>query len=128
MALRRELLSDRDQQIIEEAMPRIRSQAPAAARIIRRLMKAIASGSSDETKAYFSPAEAARILDVTPQTVRNWADRGWLPCQRTYGKARRIPRAALASAQALSRPRPPVPDISPEQLAEIVGHDVARPE
>jgi excisionase family DNA binding protein len=122
MALR---LSDRDQQIVEEAMPRIRSEAPAAARIITRLMKAISAARSDETRAYVSPAEAARILDVTPQTVRNWADRGWLPCERTFGKARRIPRTALASALALSRPRPPVPDLSPDELAEIVGSEAS---
>jgi excisionase family DNA binding protein len=108
-------------------MPRIRSEAPAAARVITRLMKAISAG-SDETKTYVSPAEAARILDVTPQTVRNWADRGWLPCDRTFGKARRIPRTALASALTLSRPRPPVPDLDPEELAEIVGSEASPTE
>jgi excisionase family DNA binding protein len=125
MALPRALLSDQDQQILEEAMPRIRRESPDAAKIIRRVVRAIASGKVAEASPFVSPAEAAKLLDVTPQTVRNWADRGWLPCERTLGRARRIPRASLASAIALSRQRPPVPDLSPEEIARIIGADKA---
>lgn len=37
-----------------------------------------------------SLAEAAKILGVHPATVRNWADRGHLPFQRTPGGHRRF--------------------------------------
>ena len=35
------------------------------------------------------PCEAAEILGVSQETVRRWADRGWLTCLRTPTRRRR---------------------------------------
>lgn len=35
------------------------------------------------------PCEAAEILGVSQETVRRWADRGWLTCLRTPSRRRR---------------------------------------
>lgn len=40
---------------------------------------------ADETTTWVSLSEAAKILGVHPATVRNWADQGHLPSQRTPG-------------------------------------------
>jgi excisionase family DNA binding protein len=40
-------------------------------------------------------AEVARILGVTPGSVKRWADRGILPCERTAGRHRRFERSAV---------------------------------
>ncbi|MDP2350933.1 MAG: MerR family DNA-binding transcriptional regulator [Chloroflexota bacterium] len=115
------LLTDEEQQTIKAVLPAIRRTSPDAARILNRLMRAIASGKVADASLYASVTEVAAAFDVTPQTIRNWADRGWLPSERTMGGARRIPRSALASAQALARPRPATPDLSPEQIAAIIN-------
>ena len=120
MAVTTPVLTEQDRQTVEAAMPSIRRESPGAAKIIARLVKAVASGEVAPATPYVSVTETAEAFGVTPQTVRNWADRGWLPCERTFGRARRIPRSALASAQALSRSRPPVPDLTPAQIAEII--------
>lgn len=113
-------LTDEEQQTIAAALPSIRRAAPDAARIIDRLLRA---SSTDEAAAshYASITEVATAFNVTPQTIRNWADRGWLPCDRSPGGTRRIPRNVLASAHALARPRPATPDLSPEQIEAIVS-------
>lgn len=49
----------------------------------------------DESTEWVSLSEAARILGVHPATVRNWADRGHLPSQRTPGGHRRFRVADL---------------------------------
>ena len=45
---------------------------------------------------YLSIGQAARLLGVTPATVRNWADTGLLPCTRTVGRHRRFLREDVA--------------------------------
>jgi len=44
-------------------------------------------------KDWLSLSEAAELLGVHPSTVRNWADVGKLPVQRTHGGHRRFRRA-----------------------------------
>ena len=61
-------------------------------------------------------------FSVTDQTIRNWVDQGLLPGTRHLGRgARRIPRSVLASAEALARPRPPIPDFTPEEVAALLS-------
>ncbi len=55
---------------------------------------------------WVSLREAANILGVHPATVRNWADRGGLPAQRTPGGHRRFRRSDLLS-WSVSRQQPP---------------------
>lgn len=46
-------------------------------------------------KSVFTTFEAARICDVTPVTIQNWIDKGWLRAYRTPGGHRRVEREAL---------------------------------
>jgi len=52
---------------------------------------------AEETTTWVSLSEAAKILGVHPATVRNWADQGHLPSQRTPGGHRRFRVADLES-------------------------------
>ncbi|MBO9308772.1 MAG: helix-turn-helix domain-containing protein [Chloroflexi bacterium] len=52
---------------------------------------------AEETTTWVSLSEAAKILGVHPATVRNWADHGHLPSQRTPGGHRRFRVADLES-------------------------------
>ncbi|MCS6870041.1 MAG: helix-turn-helix domain-containing protein [Anaerolineae bacterium] len=52
---------------------------------------------AEETTTWVSLSEAARLLGVHPATVRNWADQGYLPSQRTPGGHRRFRVADLES-------------------------------
>jgi excisionase family DNA binding protein len=56
---------------------------------------------------WLSLGEAARILGVTPNTLRRWTDRGHLPTFTTPGGHRRFPRAAIESLLPSPRSRRP---------------------
>lgn len=49
---------------------------------------------------FFSPVEAAMLLDVHPDTVRRWIDRKRMPSLRTLGGHRRISREVLLNTGA----------------------------
>ncbi|HUF38006.1 MAG TPA: helix-turn-helix domain-containing protein [Anaerolineales bacterium] len=55
---------------------------------------------------WLSLSEAADLLGVHPSTVRNWADRGKLPVQRTRGGHRRFRRADVDLWSQSQRLRP----------------------
>lgn len=77
---------------LEETADYLEGSRPNAARLIRRILPFV--GSKGETTV--STATAASVLGVTPQTVRNWVDRGWLPAHRAHPLGRRrIPVQAL---------------------------------
>lgn len=44
---------------------------------------------------YLSLAEAAELLGVHPNTMRRWADSGFLKCEKTKGGHRRWKRTDL---------------------------------
>jgi excisionase family DNA binding protein len=56
--------------------------------------------------------EAARLLGVTPNTLRRWSDRGHLPSFTTPGGHRRFPRASIEALLPSPRSRRP-------QLSEL---------
>lgn len=58
---------------------------------------------AEETTTWVSLSEAAKILGVHPATVRNWADQGHLPSQRTPGGHRRFRVADLESWASAQR-------------------------
>jgi excisionase family DNA binding protein len=43
--------------------------------------------------ALLKPSELARLMGVTPRTVRAWVDKGWVKALRTPGGKYRIPAA-----------------------------------
>ena len=100
----------------------MRRTSPEAAAIIGRLLRATAEPAGPGAAAFASVREVAAAFAVTEQTVRNWVDRGWLPGSRRVGRGpRRIPRSVLASAEALARPRPPAPDLTPAEIDGILS-------
>jgi len=115
------LINDEERQLVMGVLPVVRREDPVAEKVIRRLVEAAAPDTTGDDSPYVPITEVANAFNVTTQTVRNWADRGWLPSLRTPGGTRRIPRSVLDSAQALSRPRPPLPDLTPEQIEAIVN-------
>ena len=94
------ILSYEEERALRDELPALRRRNSLAARAIRRVL---AMASADTATA--SVNEAARVFGVTPQTVRNWVDRGWLPGERAFGRgARRIPRSVIERAAVYQRP------------------------
>lgn len=58
-------------------------------------------------KDWLSLAEAAEMLGVHPSTIRNWADQGRLPVQRTQGGHRRFKREDVELWTQSQRPKAP---------------------
>lgn len=48
-----------------------------------------------DDKRYLTPGEAARVLMVSPITVRGWAKKGLLPFETTLGGHRRFLRETV---------------------------------
>lgn len=116
-------LTPEEEQLIRDVLPAVRKTSPRAATLIARLMRAAAAGKPEPTATRFvSVREVAQAFEVTDQTIRNWVDRGWLPAERRWGRGpRRVPRAVLASASALSRPRPERRQLTAGQFDELVN-------
>ena len=117
------VLTPEEEQLIRDVLPAVRKTSPRAATLIARLMRAAAAGQPESIATRFvSVREVAQAFEVTDQTIRNWVDRGWLPAERRWGRGpRRIPRSVLASASALSRPRPERRQLTAGQLDELVN-------
>lgn len=58
-------------------------------------------------REWLNLSEAAHLLGVHPSSVRNWADKGELPSQRTSGGHRRFRRVDLEQWAARQRKGPP---------------------
>jgi excisionase family DNA binding protein len=115
-------LTEEDKKTVRAALPAVRRTSPEAATIIARLLRAAEAIEEPAVRPYASVREVAVAFSVTDQTVRNWVDRGWLPADRPFGRGpRRIPRSVLFSSEALSRPRPAVPDFSPDEMEAILS-------
>jgi excisionase family DNA binding protein len=113
-------LTDEEKQVVRNALPALRKTDPRAADVVSRLIRSASRTVATTTRTYLTVSEVATTFGVTDQTVRDWVDRGWLPAERPLGRgARRIPRSVLASAKALSRARPPVPERTPQEVDAI---------
>jgi len=111
-----------EKQVVRNALPALRKTDPRAAVVVSRLVRSASRPVATPTRTYLTVSEVATAFGVTDQTVRNWVDRGWLPAERPLGRgARRIPRSVLASAKALSRARPPVPERTPQEVEAILS-------
>lgn len=116
------VLTEEDQKVVRAALPAVRRASPEVATIISRLLQAASASEAGALRPYLSVHEVALAFSVTDQTVRNWVDRGWMPGNRRFGRGpRQIPRSVLASAEALARPRPATPDITPDQMEAILS-------
>jgi excisionase family DNA binding protein len=85
-------MSTTEAEELARAATEIEATLPSAANWLRRQIGAFGSSSQDE---YMSTTEVADVLGVTPQTIRNWVDRGWIECRR-IGLRRQVPRSALS--------------------------------
>lgn len=83
---------------LERLAAELEDTKPRAAQVIRKVIAAPAVETAAEE--YVSVGDAARILDVSDQTVRNWVDSGWLKGVRRgpLGR-RRILRSSLDAVQ-----------------------------
>lgn len=82
---------------------------PELAHIIGRVLGSAAGAGA---RAHLTTTEAAAWMGVSPQTVRNWIDRGWLPAYRPNPLAHR--RIARKDFEAVLRFR-----------ANLLNHRVA---
>ena len=57
----------------------------------------------DEPIDYLTPAQAARLLYVSPKTVTRWAECGYIPCTTTLGGHRRFRRTDVEALQRLTQ-------------------------
>lgn len=113
------LITDDERTLLLDTLPAVKRENPRAEEIIRRLLTAVDGLSA--APAHVSITEAAKTFGVTTQTVRNWVDRGWIPgAWKTPSGTRMIPRSALASAEAIARPRPPVVSMTPEEVQAVI--------
>jgi excisionase family DNA binding protein len=67
----------------------------------------VSPGTPAAAEDYLGLGEAARLLGITPQTLRRWADRGQIASYTTPGGHRRFPRSALIALAPAGRPRRP---------------------
>ena len=72
-----------------------------------------------------SVGETARRLGVSPDTVRNYCERGWLRCIRGRGNHRRISLSSVESFEAQRRPDQPNPpaEKTPSRGSRVVDED-----
>jgi excisionase family DNA binding protein len=126
-----------ERQSLRTAAASLRKSQPEAAAVIDRLVAVSKPRSPSQfvlrqrraaKRAVVARTEYAKISEiavafgVTEQTIRNWADRGWLPCTKTPGGTRRFSRSILASAAALNAPRPAtVRDYSEDEIQAIMN-------
>jgi excisionase family DNA binding protein len=78
--------------MVQQHADRIEHTDAKLAALLRRILRELGS----PPEGYLTTGQVADMLDVTTQTVRNWADRGWLPSSRMRPTGRRkIPRSAI---------------------------------
>ena len=66
---------------------------------------------SNDNKPYLTPSEAAKLLMVSPITVRAWAQKGLLPSETTPGGHRRFLRESVEQFAKQSKTAPQQNDV-----------------
>lgn len=104
---------------LETLAKEVEPSRPHAARLLRRVLKAAVRPAEERM---LTTSEAARELGVSDQTVRNWADAGWLASRRLHRLGRRmIPESSLRSVRAFDAVRlTPKSRLSEEEAVELV--------
>ena len=80
---------------------------------------------SQTRRTTLSVGEAARRLDVSPDTIRNYCERDWLHCIRSRGNHRRITLRSIESFEAQRGPNQPSakPTITPSITLPAVDEE-----
>jgi len=105
---------------LEKLADDVKASRPHVSRLLRRVLKVAVRPSSAET--LLTTTAVAEMLGVSDQTVRNWADAGWLPSRRLHRLGRRlIPESALRSVKAFDAVRlNPKKPMSEDDAVELV--------
>jgi excisionase family DNA binding protein len=108
-----------------------RRRESATARLIRRVIRRVQPSSDPERQDdTLSTTEAAQLLGVSDQTIRNWTDLKWLPAHRAHPLARRkIPAAAVRQVREFRAQLPGIPNakrMSDEDAVALVARRRAR--
>lgn len=80
--------------------------------------------SNNDNKSYLTPSEAAKLLMVSPITVRAWAQKGLLPSETTLGGHRRFLRETVEQFAKQSKavtPRSPLRVLIVEDDKQVAG-------
>ncbi len=106
---------------LEKLAHELERTKPRIARVIRKVIAVPASAAAAEDD-YVSVGEAARILHVSDQTVRNWAATGWLRAIRRGPLGRRLVlRSSLDAVQRFDAVRlTPETTITEDHAARMV--------
>ena len=97
------MLSTTDRKELEALAHEVRSERPRAASALKRVLVVLAVESGAEM---LTTTQAAELLSVSDQTIRNWTIRGWLPSRRLHPLGRRmIPRQAVEGLRAFDQVR-----------------------
>lgn len=90
------------------------------ARVIEQLVQRILASEPKSERPYYTVSEAAKLVGVSGQTIKNWVSRGMLKGYR-LGSRVMIPRVELDSYKSLAEAAKrldPLPDVS-EVIEEI---------
>lgn len=122
-------LTSADVAELETLADEVKASRPHTSRLLRRVLKAAVRPSGE---GVLTTTEAARVLGVSDQTVRNWADAGWLPSRRLHKFGRRmIPESTLRSVQVFDavklRPKKPLSEADSVELVRKHRRERTRP-
>lgn len=112
-------LTSADVAELETLAKEVEPSRPHAARLLRRVLRAAVVPASEQL---LTTSQAAEVLGVSDQTIRNWVDAGWLPARRAHPLARRmIPASALDGVRAFTAVKlAPKRQLSEEDAVELV--------
>lgn len=72
---------------VQDALDEIRPRHPRAVQILEGLVAPYRAAHESD---WISTGQAAAIVGVTPQTIRNWVDSGWVDSRRRSPFGRRL--------------------------------------
>jgi helix-turn-helix protein len=70
-----------------------------------------------------SVGETAKRLDVSPDSVRNYCERGWLQCTCGRGNHHRVLLRSIESFEAQRHPKKPIQDPEPAKQRHHVDDE-----
>ena len=104
-----------------EVQRRLAEQGAASdAEVVERLMRELSARPPQQERSYYTVTEAATLVGVSGQTIKNWVNRGILRGYRLGGRIV-IPRRELDGYQALAEAAQgldPTPDR--EEVIEVI--------